>query len=112
MKIRDRFMKALARIIRQHPLEGAEGLCRVVENNRIRDALAGVSAGNEIINAPTMALPILIIRLAVRRMVNGERFPCRVAAGLLYLPAQIGGDAHNILHEFIRIAKNMGVDLL
>ena len=105
-------MKALARIIRQHPLEIAKGFCCVIKNNRVCDALASVGAGNEVINAPAVALRILVIGLSIRRVVNGERLSRRIAAGLLDLPAQIRGDAHNILHQFIWITENMGVDLL
>ena len=112
VEIRNRLMQAAARIIREHLLEGAEGFRRIMENNRVCDVLAGIGIGNKIINTPAMTLCILIIGRAVYRAVDRERFPLRISARRLDLPAQIGGHAEDILHELIRIVKDMSIDLL
>ena len=111
VEVHNGLVEGFSGVVLQHALEVAEGTGGGLKQLR-RGGLEAVGAFNERHHPPDLAGLIGVVVLAVPGLHQTQGLPQGIAASGNDLAAQVGGDAHKVLHQRFRIAENIGVDPL
>ena len=112
MKPFDRLIERLSRIIRQHTLEIPERQRALIEMLRLLHHIIAGSIRDELIGTPVITVRITVIRFVIVGRDHIQRLPLRISAVLDDLFPQKCSDTHHILHQLLRLPKDVLIHLL
>ena len=105
-------MECPCRVIGEHLLKFAENIAALTEAFRKIRLVIADRIFDEFIHSPAVSLRIPVQRGAVFRHDNGQRLPLRIPAACQDFFFQESGHMNDILHQFIRFQKDIGVNPL
>lgn len=107
VEVRNGLMEGFCREIGQLPLKMAESQAGIVEILGALRLLQTDSRRNKLIHPPIFTLCILMVSLALIGQHQMHR-----RSGVFAVPGNISGGSSNVLHQLLRLCKNLLIDLL
>ena len=106
VKILDRLMQSLCRIIRKESLKMSKSYCTLIEIIIILHCIIAGRTFYKEIYSPVFSCRIYKIRKAIITFYQSKRLSLRISAILDDLFTKPGSNAADILHQFYRFLKN------